>query len=105
MVALGNEHHARCDYCGSTKGTDWRGGEYKIYCSADCQRAAGILPWSCLLIISGSLSVYAWATFGLTYSVLPLIACTLFALFSLTLVIRGIQARARVDQRHQRYQS
>ena len=97
---LGEEYHAYCDYCGSAEGTDWIRGEYKLYCSADCQRADSIPAWSCLLLVFSSMTVYAWSTFGLTYGVMPLITCGVFVLISLILIIRGIQAKARVDQRY-----
>jgi len=97
---MGRKFHARCDYCGSTEGDDWKKGEYKLYCSPDCQRAAGIPAWSCLLVVFMSLALYGWSTFGLSYGGFSLIACSSFAIVSLIFIVRGIQARERVAQRY-----
>lgn len=97
VIVVGKKYHARCDYCGSTEGTDWKKAEFKIYCSSDCKRAGDIPVWLCVLIVFSSFAVSAWTTFGTTS--FEFLGCVLFTISSLVVVIRGIQARNRVAQR------
>lgn len=99
MVVLSNKHHAKCDYCGSTEGTDWIKGEFKLYCSSDCKRAADIPAWSCAMLVFSSLTVTAWTQFGLTNGFSIIFVCGSITVLLLIAVIRGIQARERVAHR------
>jgi hypothetical protein len=97
VVVLGRKYHAKCDYCGSTEGTDWRKGEYRLYCSTDCKRAGEIWVWSCTLLVMVPLTLSLITEFGLFSYAFPILS--IFLIFNIALVFaiyRGIQARDRV---------
>lgn len=100
MVVLGNKYHAKCDYCGSTEGTDWRKREFKLYCSKDCQRAGETMNWLCALLIMGPLTLVLITEFGFFSYAFPILL--IFLIFNIALVFaiyKGMQARDRISQR------
>lgn len=100
MVVLEKKYHAKCDYCGSTEGTDWKKAEFKIYCSSDCKRAGEIVNWACALLMMGPITLSLIAGFGFFSYAFPILLFFLIFDFALAFAIyRGIQARDRISQR------
>ena len=100
VVVLGQKNHAKCDYCGTTEGTDWRKREFRLYCSKDCQRAGETRNWLCALVIVGPLTLALIVEFGFFSYAFPILL--IFLLFNMALlfaIYRGIQARDRISRR------
>lgn len=100
MVVLGEEYHARCDYCGATEGIDWRKREFKLYCSKDCQQAGEMWNWLCTLVIMVPITLVLITEFGFFSFAFPF--HLIFLIFDVGLIFavyQGSQASNRVAQR------
>jgi endogenous inhibitor of DNA gyrase (YacG/DUF329 family) len=107
VVALGQKYHAKCDYCGSTEGTDWRKGEFSLYCSKDCQRAGELMQWASASVLVVPITAFLWAfaianwnAYGVVSGMLPILLLFSVASFLfLILVYKGIKAGSRISMK------
>lgn len=97
MVVMGEEYHARCDYCGATKSHHWIKRQYGLYCSYDCLFAKFMWSFACMSFLMVLMGLFFWTILGM-YAFPGAFVFLLFALIFLFLTSRGKQARKRVKR-------